>query len=225
MTPEEIHAKKAAQEEATQAPLTMELRADDLDEKGRFSGYLSRFDDVDAYGDTVKPGAFKKTLKGNPRRTLLWQHFTWEPIGVIELREDDVGLFIESGQINLDVQRGKEARSLLLQEAVTGLSMGFNVLHSDDKPNGEGRIVREVELWEGSLVTFPALKSAQVIEARDSKEAEQIRAVVLNVLEERDRAEKEQQANEEAREQRAAVEARIERRRRMIALLSPEQRS
>src|SRR5690606_21577011 len=49
-----------------------------LDEarKGFFSGYASVFGGVDSYGDTILPGAYKKTLKHRRRPVQMrWNHY------------------------------------------------------------------------------------------------------------------------------------------------------
>lgn len=145
-------------------PAVMEIRA--VNDAGTFEGYLSKFNEVDAYGDVMLPGCFTKTLKEKgPRRPMLWQHQSWEPIGVLDAKQDDVGLFI-AGHLNLDVQRGREAYALIKQGSVRGLSQGFVILDFEPRKEGGGRNVKEVDLWEGSPVTFPALPSAQIVSAR-----------------------------------------------------------
>lgn len=141
---------------------------DDLDtrsltDQGTFWGYLSVFGERDAYGDVVQPGAFEKTLEEKGRkRPLLWQHDPGSPIGMLSAREDDKGLFIEA-ELNLETQLGQETHSLLGQGAINGLSQGFEVEKAEESAQGEGRLLTELDLWEGSVVTFPALDSARVV--------------------------------------------------------------
>lgn len=135
------------------------------EEKGTFKGYASVWGDVDSYGDTVKRGAFKKSLKETKVFPMLWSHNIIEPIGVISGHEDDTGLAVE-GSINQDVQRGREVRSLMKQGAVTGLSIGYQTLLEElDKTTGT-RVLKEVKLWEISPVVFPACQSAQVTDVK-----------------------------------------------------------
>lgn len=145
-------------------PAIMQIKA--VKDDGTFEGYLSVFGDEDSYGDVVEKGAFAKTLQEKgPKRPLLWQHAAFEPVGVLEAKEDDHGLLIK-GSLNLDVQRGREAYSLLKQGAVTGLSQGFVPVSWTPRKTGGGRQLKEVDLWEGSLATFPALTSAQIHSVR-----------------------------------------------------------
>jgi HK97 family phage prohead protease len=129
------------------------------EEKGTFRGYASIWDVVDSMGDVVVKGAFKRTLKDNKQFPLLWSHNLMEPIGVIEAKEDVRGLAVQ-GQLNVDVQRGREIRSLMRQGAVTGLSIGFQTVREEqDKDTGTRRLT-EAKLWEISPCVFQACPGA-----------------------------------------------------------------
>jgi len=135
------------------------------EEKGAFRGYASIWDAVDSYGDIVVKGAFKRTLKDNKQFPLLWSHNLMEPIGVIEAKEDSHGLAVQ-GQLNVDVQRGREIRSLMRQGAVTGLSIGFQTVRDEqDKETGYRRLV-EAKLWEISPCVFQACPGALADEVK-----------------------------------------------------------
>ena len=147
---------------------SMEIKK--VSDDGVFEGYLSRFGDVDLEEDIVERGAFTNTLKvdkgqGIGNRPLLWQHNSWEPVGLLNAKQDDQGLFI-TGTINMEVQRGREAHSLVKQRAVTGLSQGFIPKKWTPRKEGRGRHLEEIDLWEGSFATFPALPSARILAAR-----------------------------------------------------------
>lgn len=148
----------------------MDIKA--VSQDGVFEGYLSRFNEEDLEEDVVKPGAFTRTLtvdkgQGVGRRPLLWQHSSWEVVGVLDAKQDDQGLFIQ-GHLNLEVQRAREAHSLLKQRALSGLSQGFRTIRYQARPNNRGRFLEELDLWEGSLATFPALPSAQILSVRSA---------------------------------------------------------
>ncbi len=139
--------------------------ADSDDEKGAFTGYASVFGVVDSYGDVVMPGAFKRTLKERKQFPLLWSHNVAEPIGVMSGAEDEKGLWIE-GQLNLDVERAREVRSLMKQGAVDGLSIGYQTVKEGvDKESGV-RQLKEVKLWEVSVCVFQANPEATVDEVK-----------------------------------------------------------
>lgn len=144
-----------------------ELKAVGDDASGEFEGYGSIFGNVDSYGDIVAKGAFADSIK-QKMPALLWQHNPSNPIGVYtDIREDDKGLFVK-GKLNLDVQQGKEAYSLLKQGALKGMSIGFMTLVDEfDKETGI-RTIKKVDLWEVSLVTFPANEKANVTSVKSA---------------------------------------------------------
>ena len=132
-----------------------------VSDDGLFSGYGSVFGVIDSYKEVVAPGAFSESLS---QRTpaLLWQHRSGEPIGVYSaLREDQTGLYVE-GKLALKTARGAEAYELLKMGAISGLSIGF-VTRDDSYDRVTGiRTLKKVDLWEVSLVTFPANDAARV---------------------------------------------------------------
>ena len=145
---------------------TKEFRLDvkNLADDGTFEGYGSIFGNVDCYRESVVKGAFSKSLKKHEQDNnpvlMLWQHSWEDPIGVWkELKEDDRGLY-GVGEINLDVQKGREAYSLMKQRALTGLSIGYKEVKYTD--NAEVRLLEEIDLYEISPVTFPANEEARI---------------------------------------------------------------
>lgn len=132
-----------------------------VSDDGLFSGYGSVFGVLDSYKEIVAPGAFAESLQGRTP-SLLWQHRSGEPIGVYTaVREDNIGLYVE-GKLALKTARGAEAYELLKMGAISGLSIGFITREdSYDKVSGV-RTLKKVDLWEVSLVTFPANDAARV---------------------------------------------------------------
>ncbi|MEM7753060.1 MAG: HK97 family phage prohead protease [Pseudomonadota bacterium] len=128
-------------------------------------GYASLFGTVDRGGDVVEPGAYAVSLNSlhaaNRRVRMLWQHDPAEPIGVWdEVREDAKGLYVR-GRLLADVARAREAAALLEAGAIEGLSVGYRTIRASKDENGRRRL-KELELWEVSLVTFPMLPDARV---------------------------------------------------------------
>jgi len=129
-------------------------------EEGLVEGYASVFGVVDYDNDVIERGAFMKTIQERKNIPVLWQHNPQEPIGVtVQAHEDARGLHVV-GQLNLETQRGCEAFSLLKQGALQGLSIGFDVVKQIWE--GSVRRIKEIRLWEWSLVTFPANPLATV---------------------------------------------------------------
>lgn len=158
--------------------LDFEMKAEDVADDGSFSGYGAVFDNVDAYAERIERGAFKNTLKAHKERgsmpKLLWQHDPRMPIGIYtEMSEDNRGLKVK-GQLNLDVRQGREAHSLMKQKAVDGLSIGFIPKKWEDDQESDIRTLTEIDLWETSIVTFPANPEAQVEAVRSHLEAGEV---------------------------------------------------
>jgi HK97 family phage prohead protease len=142
--------------------------ADSVTEAGEFSGYASTFGNKDQGGDIVMPGAFDAWLSvwnesGDPL-PLLWQHDGRDPRGVLHtLTPDAKGLFTK-GQVNMNTEAGRDAREYLLQKAVTGFSIGYDIYPGGIQydPKQDAFLLTGIELWEVSLATFPMNRSARV---------------------------------------------------------------
>jgi HK97 family phage prohead protease len=137
---------------------------------GTFAGYGSVFGVLDTYSDRVAPGAFKSTLAehraAGTMPALLWQHDQRQPIGVYTaMREDERGLHVE-GKLALKTRQGAEAHELLQMKAISGLSIGFVTVKSERDDKSGVRTVKQADLWEVSLVTFPANGAARVANVR-----------------------------------------------------------
>ena len=136
-------------------------------EEGIFTGYGSVFGNEDQGNDIVQKGAFTKSLNERPasKVKMLFQHKTDEPIGVFEeIREDEKGLFVK-GRLALKTQKGRETYELLKMGALDGMSIGFRADPQKQGYNENKRGVRtlkEVDLMEISLVTFPMNEEAMV---------------------------------------------------------------
>lgn len=133
---------------------------------GSVEGYGSMFQVVDWYDDAIAQGAFAASLKAHKAAgtmpAMLWQHDACEPIGVwTGMEEDAKGLKVR-GQLALDTVRGAEAYALLKLGALNGLSIGFLSKQWMYDAETDIRTLTEVDLWEVSLVTFPANQAARV---------------------------------------------------------------
>lgn len=168
---EEQEEMEDAKEDTTDfIEIKSELKAhyDEEEDKdyGTFEGYGSVFGNRDLGNDVIEKGAFAKSIKKRTHKgvKLLYQHKSDMPIGVFdEIKEDDHGLYIK-GRLALKTQAGAEAYELLKMGALDGLSIGFRVNPKEvsyDK-RGNKRIIKEVDLMEVSLVTFPMNPQATV---------------------------------------------------------------
>jgi HK97 family phage prohead protease len=188
-------ANRPSSVERKRAPVRIAAKA--LADDGTFEGYGSIFKVVDSVGDVVMPGAYADTIAAHTKASsapkLLWQHDANEPIGVwTEMAEDDRGLWMK-GRLILDVARAREAHALMKAGAIDGLSIGFEVaessfLHPDDAlekygwtaptARSEIRMLHKVNLWEVSVVTFPACEPARVSAVKTDPAAREYQPVI-----------------------------------------------
>jgi uncharacterized protein len=139
-----------------------ELKLSNLDEEqGTFEGMLSPYEQIDQGGDIVERGAYAKTIReqGNSR-PLLWQHKADTPIGLIELVDSQEGLRVK-GKLLLSLPMARDAYELMKARVVKGLSIGYTSVRDQVMESGVRRL-KEIRLFEGSLVTFQMAPGAVV---------------------------------------------------------------
>lgn len=149
-----------------------EIKAVNAD--GTVEGYGSVFGVRDNYDDVIAKGAFIQSLKDHKAAgtmpAMLWQHDADKPIGIwTEMVEDEKGLRIK-GQLAMETVKGKEAHALLKMGAINGLSIGFMSKQWAYDRETEVRTLTEIDLWEVSLVTFPANEKARVTNVKSADE-------------------------------------------------------
>jgi HK97 family phage prohead protease len=157
------------------------------DGEGKLSGVLAPFNSVTTIGDLkrggwreeIAPGAFTKALKESDT-VLLSDHDMSKPLarvsaGTLDLRETEKGL-----EFDARVAPTSYAKDTLINVKAGnkgGMSIGFENVKDEwfdarGKPStpdvGVKRILREVKLPEGSVVTNPAYKETTVLARDDS---------------------------------------------------------
>ena len=147
---------------------------------GIVKGYASTFDrDPDAYGDVVAKGAFSKSLERWAQLNeegkyipLLWGHDTDDPksnIGrVVDAIEDERGLLV-TAEFDADNEKAQYVRKLVQEGRVYQFSFAFEVRDWGTVELDDGRKaneLRDLELFEVSLVQIPANQHATVEEVK-----------------------------------------------------------
>ena len=158
----------------TKQSLEFPFEVKELSEAGTFKGYGSVFDVVDDWDDVVVKGAFTKSI-AKKLPVLLWQHNSDKPIGVYtSVEEDNKGLKIEGRLLIDSISQAKEAHALLHAGAIKGLSIGYIPLawEYETRKDKRVRILKEIDLWEISLVTFPANPKAVVGSVKSIRDVE-----------------------------------------------------
>jgi hypothetical protein len=134
-----------------------------FDGEGRFEGYASMFNGVDAYGDTIIPGAYKKTVKrkaGDRPIRMRWNHFGPVIGKWLEMGEDEKGLYVK-GELTPGHSVAKDVYASMRHGAVSGMSIGYIARSAREKAEG-GRELKEIDLIEISVVEDPADLGARI---------------------------------------------------------------
>ncbi|MDB1135485.1 HK97 family phage prohead protease [Candidatus Anaplasma sp. TIGMIC] len=148
-----------------------EQQHDCVSDKGIFWGYASVFNRVDQQKDIIAPGSFAESLKRR-KVALLWQHNTKDPIGkILSLTENSFGLLM-TAQLNLDLLKGREVYSMIKKGIINSLSIGYRVVTSRRDKRSRIRIITKIDLWEVSLVTFPANDRATISNIKGGQPSE-----------------------------------------------------
>lgn len=160
-------------------PTRFETREDD---NGQLviSGYFSVFNSIYEIGpgmsESVAPGTFLSSLSGDVRAltnhdsTLVLGRTT---AGTLKLREDDVGLW---GDVIINPKDSDAVNTYerVKRGDVSQCSFGFRITKEDTEVKDDGSVhwtIREVELYEVSVCTFPAYEATNV-QARSEQLAE-----------------------------------------------------
>lgn len=134
----------------------LELKTDD-DGVGEFEGYAAKFGEVDLGGDTISPGAFKKTIADAQKQgrivPFLNQHDQRDVMGGFhEMKEDNYGLFVK-GRIIPDLSEAAHKTYRLLKSGLsTALSIGYRVPEGGASKKDGIRTIKELMLYEVSYV-------------------------------------------------------------------------
>ena len=202
----------------------------DVDEKtGIVTGYASIFNNIDTDNDMIMPGAFTKTIQergpesSKPRIKHLWQHNSWDPIGIpVVLKEDDKGLYFETKFGN--DQFSKDKLQQHIDKIITELSIGYNTIKqenvTDGNDNFQYRKLTEVKLWEYSSVTWGANSLTEVLSAKG--ESIEILANLNNRIESLGKALKNGKYSDETCEQFEAELSKIQSMIKSLNIQEPE---
>lgn len=146
---------------------TREEDTGDLYIEGYFSVFNSDYELWPGCTESIAPKAFSHTLDGDIRA--LVDHETRlvlgrNTAGTLELKEDEKGLWGRI-KINREDQDAMNLYARVQRGDVNQCSFGFDILDEDFQTREDGDnhwIIREVELYEVSVVTFPAYTDTSV---------------------------------------------------------------
>lgn len=159
-----------------------------VDEDRVIRGYLAVWDEKDDRGTAPIKGAFSKSLKergpnssAKQKILFLWFHDLCEPIGqFIELEEDDYGLRFAAvvDDIPLGDRALKQVRSGTLNQFSYGFLYVWDKMEYDEKTDTV--YMMEVDLWEGSVVSYGSQKETFAIRSKEQLEA-QLEDVAMDI--------------------------------------------
>lgn len=161
--------------------LIKEAGKDDGLEEGEFIGYASAFGNVDAYGDIVDEDAFDRTLKewGESGNTIpvLWGHDTSDPFNNIGGLKTATA--IKSGEKADGEKPGLKVHGFLdigdnptaaqvyrLMKGRRTRKMSFAYAVRDEKKEDDGLHLKDLDLFEVSVVQIPANDQAEIIDVK-----------------------------------------------------------
>lgn len=176
---------------------------------GSVTGYAATFDRTpDAYGDVIAPGAFAASLErwaalreDGKYIPLLYGHSTDDPaynIGrVIEAEEDERGLRIVA-EFDADNEKAQYVRKLVQEGRLYQFSFAYEIRDAGPvelEDGGEAYELRDVELFEVSLVQIPAnqnaivtgiksVKAGRVLSAKNADAIKEAITLLQSVLDE-----------------------------------------
>lgn len=151
------------------------------DQPGVFEGYGAVFGNVDSHGDVILPGAFKDSLADYKSRGampgLYAEHSIYVtggdllPAGAwLDMVEDDRGLKVKGKVSALDTDYGKRLRGLMVDGAMTGLSIAYRVPQGGSrlgKKAGEPkRTLKTLDLKSVDIVSDPSNNAARIQEIK-----------------------------------------------------------
>lgn len=150
-------------------PSTFKTRSDDngMHIEGYFAVFNSNYEIFSDVTESIAPGAFTNTLGGDIKA--LCDHDTRlvlgrNKAGTLELREDSHGLW---GRIDIN-PNDTDAVNLyerVKRGDVDQCSFGFEIVSEETEFRDDGSVhftIREVRLYEVSVVTFPAYAETSV---------------------------------------------------------------
>ena len=146
------------------------------DGPGRFQAYASVFNNIDAYGDMVIPGAFADTLEndypdGGAGVPLYWRHRMDDPFmnlgATVAAKEDDHGLWID-GLLDLDTPAAAQTYKLLKTGRATQMSFAYDIdeggfIDRKTEDGGSYYELRKLTLHEVSVVPVGANAETEIL--------------------------------------------------------------
>ena len=181
-----MHDKRMLYRQFRSVPVSFQTRSDETGPV--IAGYFAVFNNPTELWpgciEQIAPGAFSSSLNGDIRALI--DHDTRLVIGrtvagTLTLREDSTGLY---GEIKIN-EHDSDAMNLYARVQrgdVSQCSFGFDIVAEDYVVSPDGQTctwtIRDVKLYEVSVVTFPAYNATSV-SARDADSSDSLKSARL----------------------------------------------
>lgn len=140
-------------------------------------GYLFVWNIKDLYGTKFIKGCCARSIRdrgpesgANYKITFLWQHDQSDPLALFAiLEEDDYGLYFETKPLD-DVPNAKRTIDQIRSGTLNQFSGGFDYIWDamEYDANDDSIVCKEIELFEGSVVTIGGQPQTFAIRSVDS---------------------------------------------------------
>lgn len=146
---------------------------DDLEE-GEFTAYVSTWTRTpDSYGDVVKQGAFKQTIrdwaKSGNQMPILYGHRMEDPDyflgGAKSMVEDDHGLLVHAS-LDLDNPKALRTYKLIKGRRINQMSFAYDTLEDgmvEVEDGVKARELRKLKVYEASIVPIGANQDTEIL--------------------------------------------------------------
>ena len=179
----DMESRKSRMATAERVTMDCEVRSIATDSTSlRIGGYAAQFNKEAtglSFREVIAPGAFTRTLDSGEPVFLLVNHDTDNlPLastqsGTMSLRQDETGLWMEA-DLDPNNPRAQELASAVSRGDVNKMSFAFTVAPDGDTRENGLRTLQDLNLFEVSVVTWPAYDATTVgMRTASAEDAEQ----------------------------------------------------
>lgn len=149
---------------------TMACDGSTTQEDGSFEGFAMLYNKTNANLRRYEHGCFARSLRDNIRVMMLWNHTADNVIGKWNEFYDSGNQMRDKGKFILNTSGGKDTYELAKADAIGGQSVGWmpyykksGEIHGVEETKDGVIVVKEANLVEVSIVSFPAVENKRMI--------------------------------------------------------------
>ena len=146
------------------------------DATGVFSGIASPYNEIDLGDDLIEPSAYKQAITHQGRGyPILFSHDASQPLGIGRISDSKDALLVD-GELVMEDPNVQRVHAHMKKGSLKGLSIGFQPVEGKTAYRNDGvRVLREIRLFEISVVAVPMAPRAQITSV---KSLEDVRSVL-----------------------------------------------